>query len=101
MPVMSAVGIVVCLETDVHEKGEREAPLVLACADHVCHATAAPRGARLILPALRHPVQTFTLMVLPSGPTMRATCRFGLQVRRVLLFACETLLPNATPFLQT
>src|SRR5512142_239632 len=61
------------------------------------HATAAcPRGARLILPAFRQRVHTFTFSIFPST-TVRTTCRFGFHVRRVLLFACDTLFPNATP----
>src|SRR5262249_13526002 len=62
-------------------------------------ATACPRGARLILPAARHRVQTFTFWILPST-MVRTTCRFGFHVRRVLLLACDTLLPNATPLPQ-
>ena len=37
-----------------------------------------------------------------AGPaSVRTTWRLGFQVRRVLLFACETLLPKVTPLLQT
>src|SRR6476469_3761024 len=63
------------------------------------HATCTPRGARGTLPALRQRVQTFTFVILPST-RVRTTCRFGFHVRRVLLFAWETLLPNATPLSQ-
>ena len=66
----------------------------------VDYATAAaPRGARFTLPAFMQRVQTFTFSILPSM-TVRITWRFGFQVRRVLLLACETLLPNATPLPQ-
>ena len=44
-------------------------------------------------------MQTFTFVILPST-RVRTTCRFGFHVRRVLLFACETLFPKATPFWQ-
>ena len=63
------------------------------------HATWAPRGARGTFPALRHRVQTFTFVILPST-SVRTTWRFGFHVRRVRLFACETLLPKATPLSQ-
>ena len=43
---------------------------------------------------------TLILMILPSA-WMRATWRLGFQVRRVLLFACETLFPKATPLSHT
>ncbi|CAA9359797.1 MAG: hypothetical protein AVDCRST_MAG40-3405 [uncultured Gemmatimonadaceae bacterium] len=51
------------------------------------------------MPAFRQLVHTFTLMTFPSA-RVRITWRLGFQVRRVLLFACETLLPKATPLLQ-
>ena len=54
---------------------------------------------RWILLAARQRVQTFTFCTLPST-IVRTTWRFGFHVRRVLLFACETLLPNATPLPQ-
>src|SRR5215203_4037888 len=63
------------------------------------HATWVPRGARGTFPALRHRVQTFTFVILPST-SVRTTWRFGFHVRRVRLFACETLLPKATPLSQ-
>jgi hypothetical protein len=62
-------------------------------------ATLALRGARWTFPAERHRVHTFTRWIFPSITT-RTTWRFGFQMRRVLLFACETLFPNATPRLQ-
>src|SRR6185503_16894022 len=63
------------------------------------HATCVPRGARGTFPALRHRVQTFTFVILPST-SVRTTWRFGFHVRRVRLFACDTLLPKATPLSQ-
>ena len=60
------------------------------------HATDTPRGARWIFPALRQRVQILIFVTLPSM-RMRATWRLGFQTRRVLLFACETLFPKATP----
>src|SRR5690242_12033296 len=77
----------------------RELPVLLAVSGVRDHAAATPRGARLILPAARQRVQTFTFTVLPFSSSTRATCKFGFQVRRVALLACERLLPNATPFL--
>jgi hypothetical protein len=56
------------------------------------HATAAPRGARVILPAFRHRVQTFTLVGFPSIST-RATWRFGFHDRRTFVFECDRLFP--------
>src|SRR5207244_3774551 len=64
------------------------------------HATRFPLGARLILPAFRQRVHTLTFWIRPSS-SIRTTWRFGRHVRRVLLFACDTLLPNATPLPQT
>src|ERR1700738_1669348 len=63
------------------------------------HATCTPRGARGTFPALRQRVQHFTFVILPST-SVRTTFRFGFHVRRVLLFAWETLLPKATPLSQ-
>src|SRR5215207_3035015 len=63
------------------------------------HATCTPRGARGTFPAFKHRVHTFTFVILPST-SVRTTCRFGFHVRRVLLFACETLLPKVTPLSQ-
>src|SRR5689334_20281548 len=96
---MSAVGIEGLL-SDGRKKGSFESsPLLRAANGMSNHAAATPRGARLILPAARQRVQTFTFTVLPFSSSTRATCRFGFQVRRVALLACERLLPNATPFL--
>src|SRR6185369_15519458 len=82
------------------QKGSPErAPLALRDTRAARHATCTPRGARGTLPALRQRVHTFTLVTLPST-SVRTTWRFGFHVRRVLLFACETLLPNATPLSQ-
>src|SRR5258705_13942430 len=87
--------------TPHHEKrgALKRAPLALRDTRAARHATCTPRGARGTLPALRQRVQTFTLVTLPST-SVRTTWRFGFHVRRVLLFACETLLPNATPLSQ-
>ena len=80
IPVISAVGIqvledAICPDDLSYEKGEPEAPLVHSFArpGRVGQATAAPRGARLILPAFKQPVHTLTLMIFPSGPKIRAT----------------------------
>src|SRR5689334_15857793 len=75
------------------KKGSPKAPLKgWHHAERSRHATAVPRGARLTLPAFRQRVQTFTFSIFPST-TVRTTWRFGFQMRRVLLLACDTLLP--------
>src|SRR5690242_5599602 len=74
----------------------RSPPRLTDHESEIRHATCVPRGARGTFPALRHRVQTFTFVTLPST-SVRTTCRFGFHVRRVRLFACETLLPKATP----
>src|SRR5439155_26458074 len=75
------------------------APLALRDTRAARHATCTPRGARGTFPALRQRVQTFTFVILPST-SVRTTWRFGFHVRRVRLFACDTLLPKATPLSQ-
>src|SRR5688572_7970714 len=49
------------------------------------------------LPDLMQRVQTFIRLLPPFGSWTRTGCKFGLKRRRVLLFACETLLPNCGP----
>ena len=71
------------------DRGSNSAQTVAAC----------PRGARRTLFAFRQRVQTFTFVILPSCTT-RTTCKLGFQVRRVLLLACDTLLPKVTPLSQ-
>src|SRR5678816_28406 len=58
-------------------------------------------AALIILPDLMHRVQTFIRPLPPEGSWTRTGCRFGLNRRRVLLLACETLFPNCGPFPQT
>src|SRR4051812_41324996 len=84
----------------IKKKGARKGSLVRRTMNADQTAAAFPRGARLILPAFRQRVQTLIFWIFPSS-SMRATWRLGRHVRRVLLFACETLLPKATPFLHT
>ena len=112
MPVMSAVGMASKIEVSIpavprspgadtttgSPKAPRSCRASPRCRCH--HARAAcPRGARFTLPAFRQRVQTFTFSTFPSISVL-TTCRFGFQVRRVLLLACETLLPYATPLPQ-
>lgn len=86
------------MNSKVQKKGDRRGrPIKLEMVEIAClYATALPRGALTIFPADRQEVQTLTLITFPPI-SIRATCRFGFQVRRVLLFACDTLFPNATP----
>src|SRR5256885_12895435 len=101
MPVISAVGNWnVSLGGDMKKGAPESSPEGVGPARPSSrHATCAPRGARGTLPALRQRVQTFTFVILPST-RVRTTWRFGFHVRRVLLFAWDTLLPNATPLSQ-
>ncbi len=46
-------------------------------------------------------VQTFILPAPPASKRTRTDCRFGLNRRRVLLLAWETLFPNCGPFPHT
>ena len=88
-------------DASVRKKGSPKAPPIRARSrvERGITPPPVPRGARLILPAFRQRVQTLTFSILPST-RVRTTCRFGFHVRRVLLLACETLLPNATPLSQ-
>src|SRR3979411_1420760 len=100
MPVISAVGNWnVSLGGDMKKGARESSPEGVGPARPSRHATCTPRGARGTLPALRQRVQTFTFVILPST-RVRTTWRFGVHVRRVLLFAWDTLLPNATPLSQ-
>lgn len=55
--------------------------------------------ALMILPALMQEVQTRMRLLPPS--VLALTCwRFGFQRRRVVLWACEMLLPNCGPLPQ-
>jgi hypothetical protein len=82
-------------DSDPRKKGALSG--LLFCSDGPNdYATTAPRGARCTFPACKHRAHTFTRWIFPSMTT-RTTWRFGFQMRRVLLFACETLFPNATP----
>jgi len=54
----------------------------------------------MILPDLMHRVQALILLFAPEGSFTRTGWRFGLNRRRVLLFACETLFPNCGPLPQ-
>ena len=58
-------------------------------------------AALITLPPLIQRVQTFIRTFPPCGRCVRMDCRFGLNRRRVLLFACETLFPNCGPLPQT
>src|SRR6185503_5080585 len=53
------------------------------------------------LPPLMHLAHTRWRSAPPLGSCTRTDCKFGLNLRRVLLFACETLLPNCGPLPQT
>lgn len=56
----------------------------------------------MTLPLRRHPEHTRTFFVFVVPATFAFTgCRFTFQRRRLLLFACETLLPNCGPLPQT
>src|SRR5512132_3017389 len=99
MPEMSAVGMSRRLLGDVKKGAPQSSPSRDGPAERPRHATCTPRGARGTFPALRQRVQTFTFVIFPSIK-VRTTCRFGFHVRRVLLFAWDTLLPNATPLSQ-
>ena len=57
--------------------------------------------ALITLPPFIQRVQTFIREFPPAVCWTRIDCRFGLNRRRVLLLACETLFPNCGPLPQT